>query len=86
MTWPEGRPGPPKQLALWPRAAGAGFEFADVLLVEYNYKIYNKELLTIIRYFEYWRPELESTNIPVEVITDYKGLKYFINTKELSRR
>ena len=32
MTWPEGRPGrlgPPKQLALWPRAAGAGFEFAD---------------------------------------------------------
>ena len=30
-----------------------------MLFVKYNYKIYDKKFLIIIRVFEFWRPELE---------------------------
>ena len=53
---------------------------------ECNYKIYDKELLAIIRCFEEWRPELEGTAMPVKVLTDHKGLEYFITTKKLTPR
>ena len=53
---------------------------------EYNYEIYDKELMAIIRCFEEWRPELESTPHPIRVLSDYKNLEYFISTKLLSRR
>ena len=53
---------------------------------EYNYEIYDKELLVIIRAFELWRLELEGTKRPVTVVSDYKNLEYFITTKLLSRR
>ena len=62
------------------------FYSKNMLPAECNYEIYDKELLAIIRCLEHWRPELESTDIPVEVITDHKGLEYFMSTKELSRR
>ena len=51
---------------------------------ECNYKIYNKELLAIICCFEEWRPELEGTSLPVKVLTNHKGLKYFMTTKKLT--
>ena len=35
---------------------------------EYNYKVYDKELMAIIRCFEEWRPELESTPHPIRVL------------------
>ena len=54
-------------------------------LVEYNRRIYNKELLAIIRYFRQWRPELEKTRVLVKVITDHKSLKYPMTTKKLTR-
>ena len=53
---------------------------------ECNYEIYNKELLAIIRCFEEWRPELEGTGLPVKVLTNHKGLKYFMSTKKLTPR
>ena len=52
---------------------------------ECNYEIYDKELMAIIRAFKEWRPELEGSPTPVEVITDHKNLKYFMSTKQLSR-
>lgn len=55
-------------------------------LAECNYKIYNKKLLAIIRYFEEWQSELERTSIPVQVLTDHKRLKYFMTTKKLTLR
>ena len=58
----------------------------NLLSAECNYKIYNKELLAIVRCLEYQRPELESTDIPVEIFTDHKSLEYFMTIKELSRR
>ena len=55
---------------------------------EYNYEIYDKELLTIIRAFEKWRPELAGTLIEdsTHVIIDHKNLEYFISTKDSNRK
>ena len=60
--------------------------FRKMAPVECNYKIYDKELLTIIRCFEEWRSELEGTGLPVKVFTDHKGLEYFMSTKKLTPR
>ena len=53
---------------------------------ECNYEIYDKELLAIIRCFEAWKPELEDTENPIQVLTDHKALEYFMTTKKLTRR
>jgi len=46
-----------------------------------NYKIYNKELLAIIRYFKQWRPKLKGLLFLIYILTDYKNLQYFITIK-----
>src|SRR5207245_9333659 len=53
---------------------------------EYNYEIYDKELLAIIRCFEQWRPELEGAAFLIEVLSDYKNLQYFCTTKQHNTR
>jgi hypothetical protein len=53
---------------------------------EYNYEIYDKKLLIIIRYLKHWKPELKNINILIKVFTDHRNLEYFITIKELSRR
>ena len=53
---------------------------------ELNYEIYDKELLAIIRAFEEWRPELQGSKFPVQVITDHKNLEYFMTNKLLTPR
>ena len=56
------------------------------LPAECNYEIYDKELIEIIRCFEEWRPELESSLHPIQILSDHKNLKYFMSTKLLSCR
>ena len=51
---------------------------------EYNYEIYDKELMAIIRCFKEWCTKLESSPHPIRVLSDYKNLKYFMSTKLLS--
>jgi hypothetical protein len=53
---------------------------------ECNYKIYDKELMPIVRAFEEWRPKLEGALHPIQVLSDYKNLEYFMSTKLLNRR
>lgn len=53
---------------------------------ECNYEIYDKELLAIIKALEEWRPELQGTAEPFEIITDHKNLAYFTSTKALNQR
>jgi len=53
---------------------------------ECNYEIYDKELLAIIKSLEEWRPELQGTQEPFEIITDHKNLEYFTTTKALNQR
>ncbi len=52
--------------------------------VECNYKIYDKELMIIVRAFEKWWSELEDSTYFVEMITNHKNLEYFMSTKQLS--
>jgi len=52
---------------------------------ECNYEIYNKELLTIIKYLEEWKLKLQGTKNPFDIITNHKNLKYFTTTKSLSQ-
>ena len=57
-----------------------------MISAECNYKIYNKELLAMIWYFEEWQPKLQSTAMPVKVLTNHKGLEYFMTTKKFTSR
>src|SRR5207302_803662 len=56
------------------------------LPAEYNYEIYDKELLAIVQAFEQWRPYLEGTKIPIKVLTDHRNLEYFMTSRLLNRR
>ena len=51
---------------------------------KYNYEIYDKELLAIIRYFKQWQPKLEGIKFLIKVFNNYKNLQYFITIKQLS--
>jgi hypothetical protein len=57
-----------------------------MVLAEYNYNIHNKEMLVIVRSLDQWRPELKSTIKKIQIFTDYKVLKYFITTKQLTKQ
>jgi len=52
--------------------------------IERNYKIYDKEILAIIRGLENWRHLLKGTQFKFEVWTDYKNLEYFIKAQKLN--
>ena len=54
--------------------------------IERNYKILNKEMLTVVKCLEVWRYFLERITINFEIWTDYKNLKYFIKVQKLNRR
>jgi hypothetical protein len=51
---------------------------------EYNYSIYDKEMLTIVKSLDQWQPELQRTIKQIQIYTDHKALKYFITTKQLT--
>lgn len=53
---------------------------------KWNYDIYDKELLAVIRALEAWRHYLEGSPYTVEIWTDHKNLKYFKTAQKLSRR
>ena len=53
---------------------------------ECNYMIYDKKLLTIVKSFKMWHPELASAADQVKVYTDHRNLKYFMTTKQLNRQ
>ena len=46
--------------------------------VKSNYKIYNKELLIIIRYLKVWDMELRNISKGFNIITNHKNIEYFI--------
>ena len=53
---------------------------------EKNYKIYNKEMLVVIRELENWRYLSKDTKFKFEVWTDHKNLEYFMKIQKLNRR
>ncbi|QRW23688.1 Retrotransposable element Tf2 protein [Rhizoctonia solani] len=51
-----------------------------------NYDTHNKELLAIIRSFEYWQIFLEGTLHPVTVFTNHRNLEYWKESRTFNRR
>ena len=51
---------------------------------EKNYKIYDKEMLVIIRGLKNWRHLLEGVQFKFEIWTDHKNLEYFIKAQKLN--
>ena len=58
----------------------------NLLFAECNYEIYDKKFLIIVRCLKYWRFDLKTTEIFIKIFTDHKNLKYFMISKELTRR
>ena len=52
--------------------------------IEKNYKIYDKEMLVVIRGLENQRHLLEDTKFKFEVWIDYKNLEYFMKVQKLN--
>ena len=52
---------------------------------EYNYEIYDKEMLAIIRCLKEWDAELRSVR-SFEIRSDHKNLEYFITVRKLTER
>jgi len=53
---------------------------------ERNYKIYDKEMLAVIRCLEAWRHYLERAKLKFEIWTDQKNLQYFMMNQKLNYR
>ncbi|KAF8694327.1 hypothetical protein RHS03_08208, partial [Rhizoctonia solani] len=51
-----------------------------------NYDTHDKELLAIIRSFEYWRIFLEGTLHPITVFTDHQNLEYWKESRTFNCR
>jgi len=61
------------------------FYSKSLSLVEQNYEIHDKEMLTIICALEEWRHFLEGAQHPIEIWMDHKNLEYFMTAKKLNR-
>jgi len=53
---------------------------------ERNYKIYNKELLMVIRGLEEYRHHLEGHPHKIEIWSDHQNLTFFRTAQKLTRR
>ena len=53
---------------------------------EWNYDIYNRELLAIIHALKTWRHYLQRSETKVQVFTDHKNLLYFKEARKLNRQ
>ncbi len=62
------------------------FYSKNMISAECNYKIYDKELLTIIQCLKHWRLELKCTDISIKIFIDHLNLKYFMIIKKLIRQ
>src|SRR5882724_3850245 len=54
-----------------------GFTSKSLSSAERNYKIYDKELLSVIQGLEEWRHILEGTKHTIEILNDHQNLTYF---------
>ena len=53
---------------------------------EWNYEIYDKEMLAVIRALEDWRHYLEGLPQPFSIVTDHQNLEYWRSAQNLTRR
>ncbi|QRW25069.1 Retrotransposable element Tf2 protein [Rhizoctonia solani] len=79
---------PSKPYFLETDASGAALGFLSESFkgAKQNYDTHNKELLAIIRSFEYWRIFLEGTKHPITVFTNHRNLEYWKESCTFNRR
>ena len=53
---------------------------------ERNYKIHDKEILTVIKELKNWRHLLKRAKFKFEVWTNHKNLEYFMRMQKLNKR
>ena len=53
---------------------------------EWNYKIYDRELLAIIRALEEWRHYIQGSPHTTLILSDHKNLTYYWEVRKLNRR
>lgn len=68
-----------------PVQISTSYYLKKINLVERNYDIYDKELLTIVKTLKEFRAKLMLVNNML-ILTDYKNLEYFTTTKVLTLR
>ena len=68
---------------LWRLVAFISKSLSDT---ERNYKIYDKEMLAIVRCLEAQRHFLEGMVVKFKIWTDHKNLEYFMKVQKLNRR
>ena len=54
--------------------------------IKRNYKIYDKEMLAVIKRLENWRHLLEGAKFKFEVQIDHKNLDYFMKVQKLNKK
>ena len=55
------------------------------ILSKSNYKIYNKELLIIMRYLEIWDTELRNIFKGFDIVINHKKNEYFVKKQCLNK-
>jgi len=60
------------------------FIFKLLNATEWNYEIYDKEILVVIRCLEVWRHYLEGAKLKFKIWTDHKNLQYFMASQKLN--
>ena len=54
------------------------FHFHTFTVAELNYNTHDKELLAIFEAFKMWQYYLEGSANPINIVTNYKNLEYFL--------
>ena len=64
------------------------YMFKIMFSAEYNYEIYNKELLIIVRVFEKWHSKCVEILMKefIRVINDHRNLEHFMTIKQFNRK
>ena len=83
LSQPGEEPDSSQKQAHWHPVA---FWSRKMIPAERNYETHDAELLAVVMCFKHWRHYLEGSRFPIVVITDHNNLRYFMTTKELTRR
>jgi len=57
-----------------------------MIKAEQNYKIYDKEMLAIIRALKDWQHYLKGLPQPFDIISDHRNLEYWHTAQDLTHR
>jgi len=55
-------------------------------VTQWNYKIYDRELMGIVHVLETWQHYLQGSPFPTIILSDHKNLTYFRTTQKLNRQ